>query len=225
MHELEFRKGVLISASLRRGCVGGDYTFWEFPKKQGSWILEIRRKRLPVYSFSIDPRDENGARILSELKDQGVHAAADALAQSVHHVVHFFEALRQELAFYLACLHLYEQLSALGELVCFPVPCGASSREYYAQELYDPCLALTMRMKVVGNDVCADGRELVIVTGANQGGKSTFLRSVGIAQFMMQCGMFVPARTFRAHVCRKIFMHFYAFQKEGGRNHATWQTR
>ena len=32
-----------------------------------------------------------------------------------------------------------------------------------------------------------------MVTGANQGGKSTFLRSVGLAQLMMQCGMLVPA--------------------------------
>jgi DNA mismatch repair ATPase MutS len=36
--------------------------------------------------------------------------------------------------------------------------------------------------------------KLVMITGANQGGKSTFLRSVGIAQLMMQAGMFVPSR-------------------------------
>ena len=32
---------------------------------------------------------------------------------------------------------------------------------------------------------------------ANQGAKSTFLRSLGLAQLMMQCGMFVPAQSFR----------------------------
>jgi DNA mismatch repair ATPase MutS len=74
--------------------------------------------------------------------------------------------------------------------------------------LYDICLALTMKQKVVGNDVNADGRELVIITGANQGGKSTFLRSIGLAQLMMQCGMFVPAKTFSANVCAGLFTHF-----------------
>jgi DNA mismatch repair ATPase MutS len=48
----------------------------------------------------------------------------------------------------------------------------------------------------------------VIITGANQGGKSTFLRSVGLAQLMMQCGMFAPAEAFRASVCDGLFTHY-----------------
>jgi DNA mismatch repair ATPase MutS len=48
----------------------------------------------------------------------------------------------------------------------------------------------------------------VMITGANQGGKSTFLRSVGLAQLMMQAGMFVPAESFRANVCAGVFTHF-----------------
>jgi DNA mismatch repair ATPase MutS len=47
-----------------------------------------------------------------------------------------------------------------------------------------------------------------MITGANRGGKSTFLRSVGLAHLMMQCGMFVPAESFRANVCSGIFTHF-----------------
>ena len=54
----------------------------------------------------------------------------------------------------------------------------------------------------------ADNKDLVIITGANQGGKSTFLRSVGLSQLMMQCGMFVPAKTFHADVCERIFTHY-----------------
>jgi len=54
----------------------------------------------------------------------------------------------------------------------------------------------------------ADGKSLVIVTGANQGGKTVFLRSIGLAQLMMQCGMFVPARSFRSGVCHGLFTHF-----------------
>ncbi|MER8376745.1 hypothetical protein NKH19_22355 [Mesorhizobium sp. M1338] len=48
---------------------------------------------------------------------------------------------------------------------------------------------------------------MVVITGANQGGKSTFLRGVGLAQLMMQCGMFVPA-AFCGSVCDGVFTHY-----------------
>ena len=60
---------------------------------------------------------------------------------------------------------------------------------------------------MVGNDADAAGRDLLIVTGANQGGKTTFLRSVGLAQLMMQSGMFVGAESFCASVCAAVFTH------------------
>jgi DNA mismatch repair ATPase MutS len=47
-----------------------------------------------------------------------------------------------------------------------------------------------------------------MITGANRGGKSTFLRSVGQAQLMMQCGMFVAAGAYRASPCAGLFTHF-----------------
>jgi DNA mismatch repair ATPase MutS len=54
----------------------------------------------------------------------------------------------------------------------------------------------------------ADGKSLVIITGANQGGKSTLLRSIGQAQLMLQCGMFAPAESLHASVCERIFSHY-----------------
>jgi DNA mismatch repair ATPase MutS len=56
--------------------------------------------------------------------------------------------------------------------------------------------------------VQAAGKDLVIITGANQGGKSTFLRSIGQAQLMMQCGMFVPADAFSANLCTGLHTHY-----------------
>jgi DNA mismatch repair ATPase MutS len=67
--------------------------------------------------------------------------------------------------------------------------------------LSDVCLALNLDRRVVGNDANADKKGLVIVTGANQGSKSTFLRSVGLAQLMMQWGMFVSADYYGSSVC------------------------
>jgi DNA mismatch repair ATPase MutS len=79
---------------------------------------------------------------------------------------------------------------------------------FSARGLYDVCLALSIDARVVGNDLNADNRRLVMITGANQGGKSTFLRSIGLAHLMMQCGMFAPAESFRAGVSAGVFTHY-----------------
>ena len=55
---------------------------------------------------------------------------------------------------------------------------------------------------------------MTLITGANQGGKSTFLRSYGIAQVLMQCGMPVPASKFSAPVYPQIFTHFTRSEDE-----------
>ena len=70
------------------------------------------------------------------------------------------------------------------------------------------CLPLRTDAPVVGNALTVDAKSLVMITGANQGGKSTFLRSLGLAQMMMQGGMFVAAANFNANVCHGVFTHF-----------------
>ncbi|HZC07216.1 MAG TPA: hypothetical protein VE338_16395 [Ktedonobacterales bacterium] len=89
-----------------------------------------------------------------------------------------------------------------------PIPEATDTNMLSAEELYDASLSLQLQRGVVGNTVDADGKSLVIITGANQGGKSTFLRSVGVAHLMMQSGMFTPARSFRARVCDGVFTHY-----------------
>jgi DNA mismatch repair ATPase MutS len=74
--------------------------------------------------------------------------------------------------------------------------------------IYDPCLALNMEAHVVGNDANADQQDLILITGPNQGGKSTLLRSIGLAQLMMQCGLFVPAESFTASTRDALFTHY-----------------
>ena len=115
--------------------------------------------------------------------------------------------LRAEAGFYVSCLNLHDRLAAAAVPVSLPEPLAPLPTAFSGQDLRDTSLALRAD-PVVGNEVNADGRPLVIITGANSGGKSTFLRSVGIAQLMMQCGMFVTARSLRASVCRYVFTHF-----------------
>ena len=208
LRELKFREGVLISAELGEGNEGNGYMLRKAIEKKQRWIKRVLVKKPPVYSFSIHPRDEAGARALSELKTRGINLAANALGQSADHIDNFFKMLQVELAFYIGCLNLYEQLEQIDEPISFPRPATLDERRHFSHGLYDVCLALTMKQKIIGNDVNADDKDLVIITGANQGGKSTFLRSMGLAQLMMQCGMFVPAEFFCSNICDGLFTHY-----------------
>jgi hypothetical protein len=203
--ELRFRDGLLMSAELGEGCMGSDYR----PRRIADKSLARRLKeRKACLEFEIAERDEEGSQALSELRDRGLASLACAVARARDHILAFLGDLRTELAFYVACVNLNERLAGLGMGVAMPEPRGAASRALSCVGLYDPCLALVADRAVVGNDIEADGKELIVVTGANQGGKSTFLRSVGQAQLMMQCGMFVAAESFAANLCPGVFTHF-----------------
>jgi len=205
---LRSRDTVLVSATMGFGGKGENYTLRAPLKRQWKWLPQILLPQPPHYSFTLHPRDEAGARALGELRDRGLNTAANALAQSNEHILNFFKTLQKELAFYLGSINLYEALRALKAPLVFPTPKSPEQATWRCQNLYDPSLALSMQQPVVGNSLDANGRQLVLITGANRGGKSTFLRSAGLAQLMMQTGMFVAAQAFSASLCSGLFTHF-----------------
>jgi len=207
LKELKFSHGVLMSASLGPGNQSANFVLHQ-PAGHKSWLTRVFGRRSPAYSFRLDPRDEAGARALGELRDRGINLVANAAAQSADHILSFFVRLRAELAFYLGAVNLYQRLGSLGVPVCFPEPAPAGVNRHTCRGLRDVCLALSMGRPVVGNELQADGKKLVIITGANKGGKSSFLRAVGLAQLMMQAGMFIAAESFTADLCRSLFTHY-----------------
>ena len=207
LRELEFKRGVFESAELGKGFKGRRYIV-RTPREQ-RWTERLSLgNRAGSYSFTIPPRDDNGFRALEEIRGRGINLVANSVAQSADHVKSFFSMLRLELAFYLGCLNLHDKLVGKGEPACFPQPLAAGQLALTADGIYDICLTLHLENRVVGNEVDADGKALITITGANQGGKSTLLRSLGLAQLMMQAGMFVGARSFRADVCNGLFTHY-----------------
>ncbi len=211
LKQLRFRAGVLISAELDRDNSGINFVLREPADAQRTWKERLGISPRSTYSFTLPPRDEAGGQILSDLTSRGVNLVANAAAQSADHLRSYFTMLRAELGFYVSCLNLADRLAAQGVPVSFPEPAPPSPLAFSCADLRDPCLALQSEGTVVGNDVQADGKPLVIITGANSGGKSTFLRSAGLAQLMMQCGLFVAARSYRANVTRGVFTHFESF--------------
>lgn len=206
LHQLDLNGGTLMSAELGRSNRGTDYVLRK-PFGQ-SFFERLDPRSRGGYSFSIPPRDEAGMEALGTLRNRGVRLAANALAQSTDHMLDFFRRLRAEVGFYVGSLNLHEQLSARGLPLCFPSSVAAGERRFVATGIRDASLAFHLTGRVIGSDVDAEHRRLFVVTGANQGGKSTFLRSVGLAQLMMQAGIFVAAESLSASVHSGVFTHF-----------------
>lgn len=213
---LAFKNGILLSAGLGTGNKADRYVLRK-PQHEARGWRELLKKWTRQWSpggdssglvYQVADRDEAGTRALSELKERGISRVAVALAQSTDHILGFFKILRLELGFYIGCMNLRDQLVRKGEPMCFPVPLPFGSAAFCVRGLYDISLSLGMEGRAVGNDVDADGRTLLVITGANRGGKSTLLRSMGLSQLMMQCGMFVAAESFRCNVCAGVYTHF-----------------
>jgi DNA mismatch repair ATPase MutS len=207
LHLLEFKHGVWESAGLAQGNKARRYLVHK-PREQ-RWTERFGfGSRTQTLSFTVPARDESGFKALEEIRGRGINMVANAAAQSADHVKSFFSMLRLELAFYLGCVNLHDYLEAKGEPTCFPEVVDPSEDTLTARGLYDVCLALHVDDPVVGNQVEADAKSLLVITGTNQGGKSTLLRSIGLAQLMMQSGMFVGAQAFRANVSAGVFTHY-----------------
>jgi MutS domain V len=215
LKQLRFRAGVLMSARLDRNNSGIDFVLRAPGDTRRRWTQRLGIGPRTTYSFTLAPRDEAGAQILEDLTSRGINLVANAAAQSADHIGSYFTMLRAELAFYVGCLNLADRLAAKRVPVAVPDPEAPSPPVFSCTDLRDTCLELQSQNPVVGNDVQADGKSLVIITGANSGGKSTFLRSVGVAQLMMQCGLFVTAGAYRANVTRGIFTHFIREEDAG----------
>jgi DNA mismatch repair ATPase MutS len=212
LRELKLDGGMLMSARFdSHGSLSGFMLHRYRTKPRSLWqrFWEwIFPPLLSPNSFAIHPRDEAGARALQQLRDEGIAFAAVALAHSRDRVREFFEDFRSELAFYLGCMNLHDALKKKGASICYPVPSAPELLTFNVQDLCDVSLVLHAPGRVIGTSADAEQKRLILVTGANQGGKSTFLRSAGLAQLMMQSGMFVGAKAYSASICRGLYTHY-----------------
>lgn len=117
----------------------------------------------------------------------------------------------REVQFYLAHLELVDRLRAAGLSFCYP-DVSARSKEIHATETFDLALAVALVSKerqVVCNDLCLQGPErMFVVSGPNNGGKTTFARTFGQLHHLASLGLLVPGREARLFLPDRIFTHF-----------------
>lgn len=198
LKELQLKDGMIISAKLGNYNQGTNYCL---RKKEETGFK--RHWRFAPFG-QIGSKDDRGLEDLGKREDRAINEVANALAQSAIHLETFFTQLEDQLAFYLGCYNLKVKLDQLLLPTCYPQV--SDSRKF--QDLYDISLSLIKNEKVIGNELDRSDKKLYLITGANQGGKSTFLRSIGQAQLMAQAGMFVAGSQNYLPLRNGIYTHF-----------------
>ncbi|NDJ78113.1 MAG: hypothetical protein GYB65_17835 [Chloroflexi bacterium] len=157
-------------------------------------------------------------RDLADILKQTSRPVARALQRYNHTKTQFLGALKSELAFFLGAARLVQRLADSGLPVCAPEIASQARRVCTITGVYNVGLALRLlegrdgRLNgaVITNDTHfgdETGR-IFILTGPNQGGKTTFTQAVGIAQVLAQAGLHVPGRAACLSPVDSVYTHF-----------------
>lgn len=213
VHDRPFRAGMpsLFGALFGRGEPGAQEIVGP--------LHSIPRERTPHDPPGVDftnPLLYPLFRDLAQVVKQASRPIARALQKYVSFGMAFFTGLYADLAFYLGAVRLIERLRAAGLPVCRPEIAPVEARVCVIDEAYNLNLALRALAdgsagRIVTNAVrFDDAGRIFILTGPNQGGKTTYAQAIGLAQVMAQAGLYVPGARARISPVDAIYTHFPA---------------
>jgi len=117
----------------------------------------------------------------------------------------------REVQFYVSYLEYLKRFEAAGLSFCYPKVTNRT-KEVFATETFDLALATKLvadKVTVVTNDFFLKGAERIfVVSGPNQGGKTTFARMFGQLHHLAGIGYLVPGQEARLYLYDQLFVQF-----------------
>lgn len=194
-----FRSGDVIEKILRLNFKDDEYTcianLVPFSKKQSE-----NQKTALALAF-------NSA--INEVYRQSLRSWKKIVQSYVLENTDFLLNLMPEIEFLVKGTALLRSLNEKGLSLCRP-EILSDTPTFRAYGLYNPCVAMKVEDEIITNDLEFDPSDAMIyvLTGPNRGGKSVITCAMGLAQAMLQLGMFVPAKQASISIADGIFTHF-----------------
>lgn len=117
----------------------------------------------------------------------------------------------REIQFYVGYLDYVAPMKRAGLRFCYPIMSGAS-KAVHSCETFDIALAHKLvgdNRPVISNDFTLSGQERIfVVSGPNQGGKTTFARTFGQLHWLARLGYPIPGREASLFLFDKLLTHF-----------------
>ncbi len=209
---MDVRPRVVLGCNLMQGLKCNDFVIEEVSSQLKHFGFGNMKKKMKEYIYAQQPsaillkNDQSIQTQANDLEYEVVRYVVSACAPFVLSLNEFFDQLHFQLAFYRAAINLKHHIKRFYLPYCFPKV--AAQDKLCFDDLKEFVMAIEQRITPVGNTCDIRERMLLVITGANQGGKSTFLRSIGIAQIMMQCGLPVIAASYQSGIFPSFFTHF-----------------
>lgn len=202
IRKLRFEEGTLIQASLSKSLDPCNVILKEYERSFTSKMKVKLSKKVEIKSM-----DEAANKEFIRLMDLSSRDIYQTLYKACNSMIRFIKNLHLELGFYIGGINLHAALKTKKLPICFPVITDVKNELAY-KNLSDVSLGLATKQTIIGNDLGKNANAICMITGANQGGKSTFLRSLGQAFILAQSGLFVGADEFHCYPTSGIFTHF-----------------
>jgi hypothetical protein len=179
-------------------------------------LHSIQQPGLGGPSSSVDPLMVPLFADLAGVLEKTAIPIADQLRQYAGLHGQLFKDLRQGMIFYLGALRFIRRFQELGLSLCRPQIAPADERRCEVSDSYNASLVLKQmdadegkRPAVVTNDIrFGPAGHILILTGPNRGGKTTYIQGVGIVHILAQAGLRVPGTEAVISPLDHIFSHF-----------------
>lgn len=162
--------------------------------------------------FSEEPRAKHIEAavldLLSKLYEDTFNKLVNFCTEFNHFDDEIITQFSQEIQFYITWLDYILPLKKSGLPFNYPKMVN-TTKHIYADNCFDIALATEIKNQTVTNDFTIEYPEnIIVVTGPNQGGKTTFAKTFGQIHYLASIGLCVPGESSSLYMFDDIFTHF-----------------